>query len=129
MDSYTVFHNFTLQKYKISNINPTLQLLESSVLVSISGALRIHLASLLLQVNSNLFTVIAGFLIIYSVYTLDRALSSEEDQINRSELNGSNKDLGLAVAVAAFLIGSFLLAKERNANFCNNTFCDRISLQ
>jgi len=112
MDLHTVYHNFTLQKYNISNIDATLQLLGSSILVSISGALRIHLASLLLQVDSNFFTIIAAFFIIYSVYTLDRTLASAEDNINRTELNGSNKDLGLTVVVVAFLIGGILLAKE-----------------
>jgi len=112
MDLHTVYHNFTLQKHNIANIDATLQLLGSSVLVSLSGALRIHLASLLLQADSNFFTIIAGFLIIYSVYTLDRTLDSEEDKINRTELNDSNKYLGLTVAVVSFLIGSVLLAKE-----------------
>ncbi len=112
MDLYTIYHRFTLQKYNISNIDATLQLLGSSVLVSISGALRIYLASLLLKVDSNFSTIVAGFLIIYSVYTLDRTLDSAEDKINRTELNGSNKDLGLTVAVVSFLVGSILLAKE-----------------
>jgi len=93
----------------------TLELLKSSVLVAFSGALRIHLAFLLLQVQSSLsslLTCIAGGLIIYTVYTLDRALGSEEDAVNRKELNGSRKEIGLAVSLIAFLIGTFILAKE-----------------
>jgi len=92
--------------------NATLELLKSSVLVAFSGALRIHLAFLLLHVRSNLFTCIAGGLVIYTVYTLDRALGSEEDSVNRKELNGSKKEIGLAVSLIAFLIGGFILAKE-----------------
>lgn len=92
--------------------NATLELLKSSILVAFSGALRIHLAFLLLQIHSNVFTCIAGGLVIYSVYTLDRALGSEEDTINRKELNGSKKEIGLTVSMLTFVIGSYILAKE-----------------
>lgn len=92
--------------------NATLELLKSSVLVAFSGALRIHIAFLLLQVKSSFLTCIAGGLVIYTVYTLDRALGSEEDNVNRKELSGSKKEIGLAVSLAAFLIGSCILAKE-----------------
>ncbi len=92
--------------------NATIELLKSSILVAFSGALRIHLAFLLLQVQSSLLTCIAGGLVIYTVYTLDRALGSEEDAVNRKELNGSRKEIGLAVSLITFLIGSCILAKE-----------------
>jgi 4-hydroxybenzoate polyprenyltransferase len=92
--------------------NATLELLKSSVLVAFSGALRIHLAFLLLQVESSLLTCIAGGLVIYTVYTLDRALGSEEDAVNRKELNGSKKEIGLAISLITFLIGACILAKE-----------------
>lgn len=92
--------------------NATFELLKSSILVAFSGALRIHLAFLLLQVQSNLLTCIAGGLVIYTVYTLDRTLGSKEDIVNRKELNGSRKEVGLAVCLLTFLIGSYILAKE-----------------
>lgn len=92
--------------------NATLELLKSSILVAFSGALRIHIAFLLLQIHSSIFTCIAGGLVIYSVYTLDRALGSEEDIINRKELSGSRKEIGLAVSMITFVIGSYVLAKE-----------------
>ena len=82
------------------------------MLVAFSGALRIHIAFLLLQIHSSIFTCIAGGLVIYSVYTLDRALGSEEDMINRKELSGSRKEIGLAVSIVTFVIGSYVLAKE-----------------
>lgn len=92
--------------------NATLELLKSSILVAFSGALRIHLAFLLLHIQSSILTCIAGGLIIYTVYTLDRALGSEEDSVNRTELNGSNKKVGLIVSLLAFFIGTCILAKE-----------------
>ncbi len=92
--------------------NATFELLKSSVLVAFSGALRIHLAFLLLQGKSSLLTCIAGGLVIYTVYTLDRTLGSEEDAVNRKELNGSRKEVGLAVCLLTFLIGSYILAKQ-----------------
>ncbi|AKB17251.1 MULTISPECIES: UbiA family prenyltransferase [unclassified Methanosarcina] len=92
--------------------NATLELLKSSVLVAFSGALRIHLAFLLFHIQSSILTCIAGGLIIYTVYTLDRALGAEEDTVNRAELNGSNKKVGLTVSLLAFMIGTYILAKE-----------------
>jgi len=92
--------------------NATLELLKSSVLVAFSGALRIHIAFLLLQIHSSMFTCIAGGLVIYSVYTLDRALGSEEDVINRKELSGSRKEIGLVASMLTFVIGSYVLTKE-----------------
>ncbi len=92
--------------------NATLELLKSSVLVAFSGALRIHIAFLLLQIHSSIFTCIAGGLVIYSVYTLDRALGSEEDIVNRSELSGSRKEIGLVASLITFVMGSYVLAKE-----------------
>jgi 4-hydroxybenzoate polyprenyltransferase len=92
--------------------NATLELLKSSVLVAFSGALRIHIAFLLLQIHSSIFTCIAGGFVIYSVYTLDRALGSEEDIVNRKELSGSRKEIGLAASMLTFVIGSYVLAKE-----------------
>lgn len=92
--------------------NATLELLKSSLLVAFSGALRIHLAFLLLHIQSSILTCVAGGLIIYTVYTLDRAFDSEEDTVNRKELNGSNKKFGLAVSLLAFILGTCILAKE-----------------
>lgn len=92
--------------------NATLELLKSSVLVAFSGAIRIHLAFLLLHLQTSLLTCIAGGLVIYAVYTIDRALGSEEDAVNRKELNGSKKGLGLLVSLLTFVVGSCILAKE-----------------
>jgi len=92
--------------------NATLNLLKSSILVSISGAFRIYLAALLLGTQVNLLTCAAGFLIIYSVYTLDRTLDSKEDLINREELTGLSKQTGLTLVIVTFLLGSIGFANE-----------------
>lgn len=115
MTSYKVINNIELllkRTYNFKQKNATCELLKSSVLVSISGALRVYLASLLLQTDSDILTCIAGGLIIYSVYTLDRSLDSEEDAINRKELSGSRKEMGLAASLITFLAGSYILAKR-----------------
>ncbi|MDQ1251550.1 MAG: hypothetical protein QG646_656 [Euryarchaeota archaeon] len=92
--------------------NANFELLKSSVLVAFSGALRVHIAFILFHVQSSMLACIAGGLVIYTVYTIDRTLESKEDATNRKELNGSRKEIGLAAALLAFLIGSYLLAKE-----------------
>ncbi|NPE29762.1 UbiA family prenyltransferase [Methanococcoides sp. SA1] len=93
----------------ISSLWPTLHLLNSSTLVSVSGALRIYIAFLLLQLQCNILSCIGGGLIVYSVYTLDRALDSEEDAVNRSELTGARRDIALFVSLLTFLIGAYFL--------------------
>ncbi|WP_135610513.1 UbiA family prenyltransferase [Methanococcoides sp. AM1] len=93
----------------ISGLWPTLHLLNSSTLVSISGALRIYLAFILLQMQFNILSCIAGGLVVYAVYTLDRALDSEEDTVNRSELTGARRDVALFVSLLAFLAGAYFL--------------------
>lgn len=92
--------------------NPTLALLKSSLPVALSGVLRVHIACLLLQIHSNIFTCMAGGLIIYSVYTLDRALDSEEDKINHLELKDSKKEIGILAAMLSFIIGAYIFARE-----------------
>lgn len=95
-----------------SGMWPTLHLLNSSTLVSISGALRIYIAFILLQLQCNILSCIAGGLVVYSVYTLDRALDSEEDAVNRSELKGARRDIALFVCLLTFLIGAYLLFRD-----------------
>ncbi|KKG10776.1 prenyltransferase [Methanosarcina sp. 2.H.T.1A.6] len=107
-----IFKHCRTNNHECRKENATAELLKSSILVAFSGALRIHLAFLLLHIQSSILTCIAGGLIIYTVYTLDRALGAEEDTVNRKELNGSNKKVGLAVSLLAFIIGTYILAKE-----------------
>lgn len=92
--------------------NATINLLKSSILVSLSGAFRIYLAALLLGTRVNLLTCLAGFLVIYSVYTLDRTLDSKEDLINREELTGLSKQIGFTAVIVTFLLGSVVFAEN-----------------
>ncbi|AKB73799.1 UbiA prenyltransferase family protein [Methanosarcina lacustris Z-7289] len=39
-------------------------------------------------------------------------MGAEEDTVNRKELKGSNKKVGLTVSLLAFIIGTYILAKE-----------------
>ena len=99
-----IFKRSRKNSHEYKNENATFELIKSSILVAFSGALRIHLAFLLMYIQSNILVCIAGGLIIYTVYTLDRALGSEEDSVNRKELNGSNKKVGLTVSLLAFMV-------------------------
>lgn len=111
--SHERFNKNRTKNFSEFHINKaTLKLLICSFLVSLSGTVRIYIASLLLKTTPNVIICIAGGLIIYSVYTLDRALDSEEDYINRKELNSSNKKIGLDVSFVTFVIGAFILAKD-----------------
>jgi len=49
---------------------------------------------------------------MYSVYVLDRALDSEEDLVNKTELAGSNKKFGIVISLLAFISGASILATK-----------------
>lgn len=91
---------------------PTLQLLRASILVALSGVFRIYIASLFLGIAPSRWIYLAGFLVIYATYTLDRALGCEEDKINRKELTSSRTDIALVLCLISFLTGSFLFFRE-----------------
>ena len=57
----------------------------------------------------DILNCLAGGLIVYAVYTLDRALEPAEDAINRSELKGANKKLALFVCLITFAVGCYIL--------------------
>ncbi|WP_292463641.1 UbiA family prenyltransferase [Methanolobus sp.] len=107
---------FTIRNYEQNtdllgtDLIATFNLLKSSILVSISGALRIYIAFLLIQAQYIVLHCIAGGLIIYSVYTLDRAMDSEEDAVNRAELRGASKKFTLFICLLCFVIGASILA-------------------
>jgi len=91
---------------------PTLRLLKSSIVVAIGGGLRLHIAFLLAGLAIRIPDYCAFALIIYATYTLDRALDCKEDAINKIELRGANGKIGIYACIAAFLIGSFILALD-----------------
>ena len=94
------------------NLIPTLKLLTTSIPVALSGAFRLHIAFLFLGVTPAIFVYLAGFLVIYSTYTFDRALDSDEDKINRKELTTARKDIAVIVCVVSLAVSIFLLYRE-----------------
>ena len=91
---------------------PTRRLLNSSTVVAISGGLRLHIAFLLAGLAVRIPEYIAFALIVYATYTLDRALDCKEDAINRSELCGADRKIGIAACIATFLIGTIILVND-----------------
>jgi 4-hydroxybenzoate polyprenyltransferase len=91
---------------------PTFQLLNASTVVAISGVLRLHIAFLLAGLPVRIPEYCGFALIIYSTYTLDRSLDCTEDAINKSELCGADRKVGLIACIAAFLAGAFLLGLD-----------------
>ncbi len=98
------------------NVNATLsstgRVLSSSVIVAVSGSLRLYIAFLFAGIQPGVPVCLAGGLIIYSTYTLDRAMGSREDAINRSEVAAINKPVVIAVCILSFLTGALLFAGE-----------------
>ena len=90
----------------------TLHLLNSSTVVAISGSLRLLVAFLFAGLDPLIGVYFAYGMIVYATYTLDRALGCEEDAINRGELIGANKRIGILVCIGAFFTGFVLLARE-----------------
>ena len=92
--------------------SPTLQLLNSSTVVAISGALRLHVAFLFAGIRPILSDYLAFSFIVYATYTLDRTISCQEDAINRRELAGASRNAGFAACIVALLLGSAVLFHE-----------------
>lgn len=88
---------------------PTLRFLNSSTVVAISAGFRLHIAFLLAGVALRIAPYVAFALIMYATYTLDRALDCKEDAINKSELCGANRTVGLVACGLAFCAGTVLL--------------------
>ena len=91
---------------------PTIQLLNSSTVTAISAAFRLHIAFLLAGIATRIPEYLAFALIMYATYTLDRALDCKEDIINKSELCGANRTIGLAACAVTFCAGTILLFRE-----------------
>ncbi|MGB7788393.1 UbiA family prenyltransferase [Methanoregula sp.] len=88
---------------------PTMRLLNSSTVVAISAGLRLHIAFLLAGIAARIPEYFAFGLLMYATYTLDRALDCKEDAINKSELCGANRTIGLVACMIAFCAGTILL--------------------
>lgn len=95
-----------------SQITSTIRLLTTSVPVAISGVFRLHIAFLFLGIAPQILIYLAGFLVIYSTYTFDRALDNDEDKINRKELTTARKDIAVIVCLVSFIASTILLYRE-----------------
>jgi 4-hydroxybenzoate polyprenyltransferase len=91
---------------------PTLRLLNASTVVALSGAFRLHVAFLLAGLHARLPVYAAFSLIVYATYTLDRALECREDVVNRAELCGASRNIGLFACAVTFLCGAAILARD-----------------
>jgi 4-hydroxybenzoate polyprenyltransferase len=92
--------------------NATLHLLKSSIVVALSGGFRLHIAFLLAGLPANIPVYCAGILVIYATYTLDRTHDCREDMINRAELCGADRRLGIIVCIVTFILGLVIFAFE-----------------
>lgn len=92
--------------------SPTVALLNASTLTAISGSTRLYLAFLLAGLNPDGTACIAAGFVIYSTYTLDRALGSEEDAINKTGYCHARRDIGCTASLATFIIGTALFVME-----------------
>ncbi len=88
---------------------PTLRLLSASIVVAVSGAFRLYIAFLLLNIEPDINIYLAGFLVIYATYTMDRSVGCEEDKVNRQELGLSNGTIAIFVSLTALLIAAYFL--------------------
>ena len=80
----------------------TLRVLGSSAVIGVSGWFRLYIAFLLAGKIPDLVLCSAFSFVVYSVYTLDRALKSKEDEVNRPREINANKNIVLFV-VSVFL--------------------------
>ncbi|MFZ2412489.1 MAG: UbiA family prenyltransferase [Candidatus Methanoperedens sp.] len=86
----------------------TLRVLGSSTINSISGGFRLYIAFILAGDVPDLILCFAFSFVVYSVYTLDRALKSKEDEVNRPEEKNADKNFVLII-VFAFLVTALLI--------------------
>jgi 4-hydroxybenzoate polyprenyltransferase len=91
---------------------PTLRLLNSSTVVAITGGFRLYIAFILAGIAIRIPECGAFALIMYATYELDRALDCKEDAINKSELCGADRKIGLIACIVTFLAGAFLLGLD-----------------
>jgi len=83
----------------------------SSVFLSINGTSLLYLSFLMLGVSLKPILLCATFLVVYSVYSLNRLTDQEEDAVNmpeRSALVQGNERILLALAIASYIAALFL---------------------
>lgn len=91
----------------------TLRVLGSSGIIGISGWFRLYIAFLLAGITPDLILCSAFSLVVYSVYTLDRALKSKEDEVNRPLERNANRNVVLFI-VSIFLFTALFILILKN---------------
>lgn len=84
--------------------------MRSSLIVSISGGFKLYIALLLLGIEPNISFCLAFSLLIYSVYTLDRALKCEED-LENGNLAEINR-IPIFLIIISFLVSSAFIIRK-----------------
>lgn len=90
----------------------TINLLNASSIVSISGGLRFYVAFLLAGKRPDITICMAAILVVYATYTFDRAVKRKEDEINRKDEGNANKNLALFIVFASSLAAILILAEN-----------------
>ncbi len=90
----------------------TINLLNASSIIAISGGLRFYVAFLLAGKEPDITICVAAILMVYSTYTFDRAVKRKEDEINRIDEENANKNLALFIVFASSLAAILILAEN-----------------
>jgi 4-hydroxybenzoate polyprenyltransferase len=76
----------------------------TSLLLSIDGILIFLFGSYLYQTQINIPLAIAAFLVVFSVYNLNKATDKVEDKINQRETATKSKSLYIALSIVTMLV-------------------------
>lgn len=90
----------------------TLGLLSTSVIVSVSGGLKVYLASLMINAEADPALCGASAFITYAVYTLDRAFEPKEDKVNRQDGAKANEKTAIILAGVLLMAAAAIFSKE-----------------
>ncbi|NJD52364.1 MAG: prenyltransferase [Candidatus Methanoperedens sp.] len=91
----------------------TINLLYASLVVAISGGLRLYVASLLSGKDMGISISLVMVLIVYSTYTLDRTINCMEDKVNRTQESNANKFIPYFLLCMCLLFAILILIQNR----------------
>jgi 4-hydroxybenzoate polyprenyltransferase len=92
-----------------------LKVLSSSLLNGVSGWFRLYIAFIISGKIPDMTLCFAFSFIVYSVYTLDRAWKSKEDEVNRPEEKNADRNVILFI-VSIFLLTALLILSMKNVS-------------
>ncbi|VVB88388.1 1,4-dihydroxy-2-naphthoate octaprenyltransferase [uncultured archaeon] len=95
------------------SLRATINLLNASTVVAISGGLRLYVAFLLAGKNMDIPIPLVMTLIVYSTYTLDRTVNCTEDEINRTEESNANKVFAYILVCICLISAVLILIQNR----------------